>query len=595
MAIILEKNGIKHIYCFKNPIMTSLPIIPNFTGICYIRDNVPKSNYDLHRYQYAKTSNPIAQLEPALIAYADSEQDIIAVVEYAYEHKIAIAVRTGGHQYSGFSSTSGDNILLDVSGTFFKPEDFSYDAINNLVTVGISYDLEKFNTALSALNLFLPHGVCKDVHLGGHVQTGGFGMLIRSFGILADYVVSFDIITAPNSINSSVQKITVTKTSNPDLFAAVLGGGPGNYGVLTHVTFSPLKDSDYPHSCGMYAITPYDKTLLNKLITIATNCHNDPNLSGDYDIMINVVSGQNKFELLDTTYDDYMRVFHPHIYGKDQIPAFELLFNVIQVTVQYAGRHNPFQPYDPSLFQSIRDIMPFLTIYKLSDKSHTCMSLLCKQWVFMNVREYDMPFIKRNYLCDRNLDVTNFPAWLANRVDTAIHSDPKNLKLVMQFVVNGGNNSKFVTNTNNGTTFDWRVPYPTTSSSTPSSTLSSSTPSSITTNINTNIPSTNGNISCGLIFDTFYRYNPALATTIQKTNDVETLIMGFNDHRFVWCTFEQIAADYNMADAWPHYYRPTTYAKLQQVKTMIDPNGVFSPNTFSIPILPPVSHSTSSS
>ena len=45
--------------------------------------------------------------------------------------------------------------------------------------------------------MFLPGGICSHVHLGGHIQTGGYGMIGRAFGLLSDFVEGFEIIVAP--------------------------------------------------------------------------------------------------------------------------------------------------------------------------------------------------------------------------------------------------------------------------------------------------------------------------------------------------------------------------------------------------------------
>ena len=78
-------------------------------------------------------------------------------------------MRCGGHQYSGASSTSGDNIQLDLSHIF---KDFTYDRDQNLIHTGVSLSLKEMNDHLRELELFVPHGQCLHVFLGGHMQTG---------------------------------------------------------------------------------------------------------------------------------------------------------------------------------------------------------------------------------------------------------------------------------------------------------------------------------------------------------------------------------------------------------------------------------------
>lgn len=178
------------------------------------------------------------------------------------KEKISIAVRTGGHQYSGFSSTSKNNIQLDLSEAF---KCFNYDIKNNLLKVGVSYSLLDFDKKMEKYGLFLPHGICGYLYVGGHVQTGGYGLWINSFSIMSDNIYSFEIIKADS------QKEIVTKKSNPDLYFAILGCNPGCYGILTNITFIPFHDKNYPYSCGLYAITLYNKDIFNKLIKFVVN------------------------------------------------------------------------------------------------------------------------------------------------------------------------------------------------------------------------------------------------------------------------------------------------------------------------------------
>ena len=137
--------------------------------------------YDASIYQYAWSSYKDL-VSPDAIIYPAGDADVITTINYAKAHNLGIAIRTGGHHYTGASSTTGDNLQLDVSDTY---TDFIVDPVDpTIVTVGISTTLIKFMDKLKARGLFVPTGQCSYVHLGGHCQTGGYGHLIRSFGLL---------------------------------------------------------------------------------------------------------------------------------------------------------------------------------------------------------------------------------------------------------------------------------------------------------------------------------------------------------------------------------------------------------------------------
>jgi len=299
------------------------------------------SEYKINAYQYATTSRN--GMSPSVIIYPEGLQEILNIVDYAKKKKIAVAVRTGGHQYSGASSTSGENVLLDLSDTFEDPKvDFSYNENDNLLKVGISFSMLEYYTILKARGMFTPGGICSHVHLGGHVQTGGYGMLTRSFGLLSDFIEGFDIVLADGN---QARAVTVWKPNsefatgdqiagNDDLFWAVLGGSPGNFGILTHVRIRPLHDKDYPDSRMMMFITPYTPEKHRALQTIHSEMSGDPELPKNFQFMITIMgrkiptfSGAEFFDLSieegkELNEDEKMMHMHGEQYG-DGVPWAE--------------------------------------------------------------------------------------------------------------------------------------------------------------------------------------------------------------------------------------------------------------------------------
>ena len=161
---------------------------------------------------------------------------------------------------------------------------------------------------LTAEGRFLPSGQCEYVGLGGHVQTGGYGQLARGFGLLSDYVDEIRII----SYDTTEQKYTSKWIKKGDeLFRAVIGGSPGNFGVITHVRLTVLKDSDYPKSYGLFALCAYDSNLLKEFLNIMLETKT-VNLD-DFDYCITFSSDSGSDQGLD--------------HGEDDDPSYDETYN----------------------------------------------------------------------------------------------------------------------------------------------------------------------------------------------------------------------------------------------------------------------------
>ena len=216
--------------------------------------------YDDAKYQYAQSSYPEA-VAPSFILLAKSDDDIHSAIRYSKHCGYKVAVRSGGHQYSGLSSCNGGQrkcIQIDMSHfndiTIHNGVSFNSSQTQNLkmrlivyfltdtMTVGVGSTLMEAIAEHVDNDTFLPHGSCYTVGVGGHWQTGGIGRVSPIFGFAIDYMVAFDMILSDNTKHSIVKPQQNTSQFNDDLFYAVLGGGPGSWGVVTQFQVKPLRN-----------------------------------------------------------------------------------------------------------------------------------------------------------------------------------------------------------------------------------------------------------------------------------------------------------------------------------------------------------------
>lgn len=544
--------------------------IQDFNGLQYAftTDPIQRVTYDANNVEYAtSTYQADHDMFPGLIAFPKNDGDIQSAVRYARDNGYAVSVLSGGHQYSGACSTHGKGVQLNLKSTYKGPQDLVVlpqppppNDDKTLVYSSVSQSLGDFNKFLRDHQLFVPHGQCTDVRIGGHGQTGGYGQLGRSFGLLGDHVRGIRLIDHDGEIKE------VTKASNADLFYAILGGSPGNFGVITHYTLEALRDANHdfpgtkarPH--GFKGVWLYSDRITRLLLHEVAAMADDPEFPRNFDLCVSVLSSSfPMFHLVPEMEENAPDIFQRigdllGVNGDTKWPACIVLYAQwvpMSAEDQYTDQIDAW-------FQKFRNLSHLLKDWCIhAAEPIEPMSQMTGEWLFTRPREFDHPYEKRTYLTNSTTLVRD--GW-ADRVADRIHQVIvpslthlplwQNCYLSVQIQCFGGRHSRFSTNRTNGTAYSWR---------------------------DTTVCQT---MDC---FHNASDHAKALAVAWQAEND--KLMNGPDspfskqDKRVLWGSY----GDWNMDQSWPFYYDDQAkYERIGRQRALADPNGTFTPNPFNV-------------
>jgi len=294
-------------------------------------------------YQYAKTQRPLSEIDPLSTIFVKNDSDIIEAIDLAAKKGYSIAVRSGGHSYCGASSGKQKTIQLDLGGrslTEKERESYPYSQISyeyddkqnkkkiTTVICGVGNSLYHLQIAFRKHGLSVPTGMCWDIYVGGHCQSGGIGAAVIPFGLFIDHIRAIRIIL-PRKIeqwnNEQIGWID-RDTKDPflaDIFYSAIGGSPGNFGVITHVKIKPIHDTDHPNSHGCMKAWIFNKEAYDNILEVLDDMVKSEKYPKDFGVAIFILGGSiffsarewfNKIERK-WTIDSAMATHHKKLYG----------------------------------------------------------------------------------------------------------------------------------------------------------------------------------------------------------------------------------------------------------------------------------------
>ncbi len=444
---------------------------------------------------------------------------------------LKVVARSGGHQYSGTSLGNSTTIVVNMEKIAFEWHQEipirrkwrSNDA--TIIDVKPALRLRELSAELKDRKMMSPHGECPEVAIGGHAQTGGYGHLLRSYGLTVDQVRSFSIVLADGKeysiVHPSFPAAQKVHKDNDQLFRGVLSGSAGSFGIVTEYSFEGISDMSNPRVASYTAVVPYSRENLEAImheVQEITKKEANGEVPSSCDLFISVESRGN------------LNVVSPVILveaadcnaaSHDPIPNATHPFWALRTTISKT----------PSLVFARKD-----NLSELMDRGVRRFPITTRDG-----REFPYPYKKRVNTVDQAISMDFVRAFVA-KIDEAI-KDP-GLRFVSQMLLGGGKHKA---------ANDGHMPH--------------------------------ADYVWGFVYDVFYL--PGHETHAEQLQaDMGKIVSQYfinktsKERRFFWGSFSQTGSDreIDLSDAAVremYFDDAEWYAQLQALKKRIDPQDLF--------------------
>jgi len=179
-----------------------------------------------------KAWNLAVDQQPLAIILPESAADVVATVQLAAEHGLAIAFNAGGHN-AGTIDWDDPTILLKTE----RMRGIQIDPARRTARVEAGVLAKPLALAAAEHDLAFLSGTSADVGVAGYALGGGLSWLGRRHGLACNSIVAAEVVLPDG------RPVRADRDTEPDLFWALRGGG-GNVAAVTALEFElvPLKE-----------------------------------------------------------------------------------------------------------------------------------------------------------------------------------------------------------------------------------------------------------------------------------------------------------------------------------------------------------------
>ncbi|KAL9234185.1 hypothetical protein vseg_009083 [Gypsophila vaccaria] len=179
------------------------------------------------RFTYPTTPKPLLIITPF------NPLQVSASVICSKKLRLHLKIRSGGHDYDGLSYISDDPfVILDMNN--LRNIHINIVAGTAYVEAGASLGEFYYKIIKSSKVHGFPAGLCPTLGIGGHFSGGGYGPMIRKYGLSIDHITDAQVV-------DSKGRILNRGSMGDDLFWAIRGGGGASFAVVLSFTVALVR------------------------------------------------------------------------------------------------------------------------------------------------------------------------------------------------------------------------------------------------------------------------------------------------------------------------------------------------------------------